>query len=454
MNFSAPMPRQLAILAWSLLGLLLVLFGGIQVECFLRAADMDVRIYYDAAMALRTGQDMFAAWNPNHPLTYIYPPLLAIIFLPLTYLSLELAAVVWTVINVVLLFLCLVIGGKEVMRRADGRLDVATLPVILLCTFLYFTSRIKAELDQGQVDFLVLLGVTLGLVWLRRKPFLCGLVLGIVANIKYQTVIFLPYFVVRGWWQSAFGFVVGVVVAAFSGSLVMGWDLNLEYLQRAFSGVSELFGFTYESEDKPMIFPTEWVESVSLTSTFARWSLAAGWGETGGLVLLLLSALVCLVIGWLLYASTGNALFRGRSGQAGRSDSDQGVLVLVEWTGLMVAAIVFAPQTKMRHLAVLVLVIIFMFQLLVVSRPGVPRWPLLLSAVLFFLAMLLPLQGGEGDWRNAQGMNMREVWRAQGGPIWCLLLMYFTMSWTALKWVSLARRGDRSGGSTGAALQS
>ena len=122
------------------------------------------------------------------------------------------------------------------------------------------------------------------------EPLLCGIVLGVVANIKYQTVIFVPYFLIRGWWSAFGGFVIGALAAAFSGALYMGWALNLEYLQRAFSGVAELFGVTYEAADKPMIFSTEWVDSVSLTSTFARWSLAAGWGETGGHVMMVLAA--------------------------------------------------------------------------------------------------------------------------------------------------------------------
>ena len=67
---------------------------------------------------------------------------------------------------------------------------------------------------------------------------------------------------------------------------------------------------------------------------------------------------------------------------------------------------------------------------------------------VFFLAMSLPLSGGEAGWRSADGMDMREIWRAWGGPIWCLLLMYFVMAWTALRWLSVARRPGRSGGST------
>ena len=439
---------RLAMVAWLALAALILLFGGIQVECFLRAASMDVRVYYDAALALRNGQDMFAAWNPDGPLTYIYPPLLAILFIPLTLLPLEPAAAVWTVINVGLLWGCLWYGGKEVLRRCDGRLDVATLPVVLLLSTIFFLSRIKAELDQGQVDFLVLIGITLSLVFLRRRPFLAGVLLGVVANIKYQTLIFVPYLLVRGWWQSFLGFIAGALLAALSGSLVIGWDLNLEYLARAFSGVSELFGTSTQLADKPLIYPVEWVDSISLTSTFARWSIALGFGESGGKVMLGIAALACLAIGWWLYAASGSSLFRGRAGGTGRTDPAQQILVLIEWSGLMVAAIAFAPQTKIRHLAVLMLVVIFVFQILVVRRPGVPRWPLLVSALVFLAGMLLPPDGGDRSWGAEASLNLREYWRAQGGPIWCLLLMYFSLCWTALKWVSLVRQGDQSGVST------
>ena len=60
MQFDSAQDR-LALFSWVLLYGLILLFGGIQVDCFLRGANMDVRIYYDAAVALRNGQDMFAA---------------------------------------------------------------------------------------------------------------------------------------------------------------------------------------------------------------------------------------------------------------------------------------------------------------------------------------------------------------------------------------------------------
>ena len=139
-------PVGLARFAWFSLILLLGLMCLFQVLNFLNFADMDFRIYYDASMALRRGDDMFAAWNPDSPLTYIYPPLLAILFMPLTLMPLEVAAALWTVLSMGLLLGCLWIGARDVINRFDGSTDVATLPVIMLVAALFSLPRIKAEM--------------------------------------------------------------------------------------------------------------------------------------------------------------------------------------------------------------------------------------------------------------------------------------------------------------------
>jgi uncharacterized membrane protein len=390
---------------------------------------MDVRIYYDAALALRNGEDMFAAWGDGHPLTYIYPPLLAILFMPLTFLPLEQAAALWTLLNMGLLLGCLWIGGAELLHRFRCRLDVATLPVLMLLAALLFLPRIKAEFDQGQVDFLVLIGITLALVLIRRFPVLAGVLLGVVANIKYQTVIFLPYFLVRGWWSASAGLVGGAIGAAFSGALVIGWATNLDYLRRAFAGLGAMIGLQPTEEPMPFIYPMAWSESISLSSTFARWSEAAGLGGTGTVLMIVVAALLCLGLGWFLYAGAGIPLLRGRGGPSGRTSPSQQPLIALEWAGLITAAIVFAPQTKMRHIALMLLVIVLASQLIVVRRTGVPRWPLLLALIVMLIGLSLP-PGAPEELRV-----LRKAWRFQGGPTWCLLLVYFTLLWTGLRWV-------------------
>ena len=424
---SGPVRRLAVICTVVLLGVLVVM-TILEIRSLLIFPRMDFGIYYDAAMALRTGDDMFGAFA-QAPLTYIYPPLLAILFIPLTFLPIEHAAVVWMVVNLLLLLACLWLGGRILLDRFKARIDVATMPVLLLLTVLYFYPRIDAEFDQGQVDFLVLLGIIGGLALVHRHPFLAGVLLGIVANIKYQTVIFLPYFLIRGWWSSAVGLVSGAVAAALSGAVVIGWAANIDYLKRAFSSLGALVGLPESEGPKPFIFPMDWSESISLTSTFARWTNAQDAGTAMTFVLVAVTAAACALVGWGLYAAAGVPLFAGRSGREGRTARDNRPLVVMEWIGLMVAAIAFAPQTKMRHLALLIPLVMIGVQMLIVSRPGVRRLPLLLAMILMFLALTMPPQATEA-------LNDLRKWtRAQGVPMFCILLMYFTVLWTSLRFV-------------------
>ena len=439
MNRTPSEPLGLARFCWVSTVVLLGMMCLFQALNFLNYADMDFRIYYDASVALRTGQDMFAAWNPDSPLTYIYPPFLAILFMPLTLLPLEVAAAVWTVISMILLSGCLWIGARDIMTRFDGAQDVATLPVIILIATLLSVPRIKAEIDQGQVDYLVLLGIIGSLALLRRHPFLAGVVLGLVANIKYQTIIFVPLIIIRGWWSTLLGFVLGSLGVALSGALVLGWDVNLAYLAESFSSLVLLFGGEAPAESGPLVFPLEWVDSVSLSSTFARWSNALGFGSNLAYLMIGLAAVFCLVIGWSIYLLNRVPLLLGRGGRQGRtSDRFQGLIAL-EWTGLLVAVLAFAPQTKMRHLAILVLLMILVAQFLVVKRGTISRLPLFVATLVCMLAMVLPLQTDSETFI----MGARETWRANGGVIIMILGLYFVALWSGCAWVKNAHESRR-----------
>ncbi len=412
------------------MSLVLIALGWIHIAAFLEIADMDIRVFYDAAMAVRHGDDLFAVYGDDPYLTYIYPPLLAILFTPLTFVSLEVAAAIWTAISLLLLVGCLLFGGSNLLDRFKARLDMATLPVILFISVLLFFPRIKAELDQGQVDFIVLLGIILGLVWINRYPVLAGIALGLAANIKYQTVIFLPFFLVRGWWSSTIGFIAGALAGALSGVLVFGWSENLDYLRRAFAGMASMLGLPAGPGPLPVIRPMEWHDSLSLSSTFARWS------DHGAVVIgmIVLAALLCFLVAWCLYRLNGQSLFRGRAGRAARTDESQQPLIALEWLGLLMAMVAFSPQTKMRHLVFLLPIMMLTIQLLVVRRQGVWRWPLLLSLIVMMVGFTLPPGSPESmaEWRDQ--------WRQDGGPTWCALLLFFTMLWTGLRWVRCGKQ--------------
>src|SRR5687768_8794683 len=66
----------------------------------------DMESYLNAAQSILSGQDIYA--TPSRPLEqgglyYIYPPLLAVLFIPLALLMVPVAIVLWSVLNVLLL---------------------------------------------------------------------------------------------------------------------------------------------------------------------------------------------------------------------------------------------------------------------------------------------------------------------------------------------------------------
>ena len=151
------------------------------------------------------------------------------------------------------------------------------------------------------------------------------------------------------------------------------------------------------------------------------------------------AAVFCLVIGWAIYLLNRVPLLLGRGGRQGRtSDRFQGLIAL-EWTGLLVAVLAIAPQTKMRHLAILVLLMILVAQFLVVKRGTNSRLPLFVATLVCMLAMVLPLQTDSETFI----MGARETWRANGGVIITILGLYFVALWSGCAWVKNAHESRR-----------
>jgi hypothetical protein len=100
---------------------------------------------------------------------------------------------------------------------------------------------------------------------------------------------------------------------------------------------------------------------------------------------------------------------------------------MLEWIGLMIAALAFAPQTKMRHLVLLLPLVMVGVLMLIVPRQGVRRMPLLITMIILFLVLVMPPPIDEA-WREA-----RKWFRREGIPMLCILIMYFVVLWTSLK---------------------
>ena len=217
---------------------------------------------------LEAGQDLYSSHPPHIRCQYVYPPLFAVIFIPLSSLTAVNATRAWLLINVALTGFAIVAGTREMMRRFH--VPQSTRMTVGLCCGSFWLSigEIKTEWGTGQTDTLILVAFVLALRWIDRLPWLAGAVLGLAGNIKYQTLVALPWMLVRRRWQAASFVVVSTCSFMLIPALITGWAENLRNLGIAFAGLEGFLGIHHQ-----VAAPTvdvAWIRSISVTSAVAR----------------------------------------------------------------------------------------------------------------------------------------------------------------------------------------
>lgn len=419
---------------WGVLLTVLAVLAYGAAKRFLRADGYgDFHVFHDAFRAVLAGEDLYASGVGG----YIYPPLFAVVFAPLGWLSQGAAAVVWTVLNCGMIVGCFWLAADEFTRRFDARRGAEVVPAIMLVAFLLLVDKFKSELRLGQTDMIVLLGLLLPLRWVEKRPVLAGIAMGFVGHIKYQSLVVLPYLLIRGRWRALVSTGFSLAGFALATSVVFGWERNLDYLRRGVGGLGRLFGSGVEGGAN--IYGISWIRSISVPSALARLQEWAGWPGWALPVLVLVAAAIALAGVLWLYRRNGHTLFVGRSHAHDDASPRAGALVALEWTGLIVAVLVFSPQTTARHMVIVMPLLVLAGMLLVVRHGGVRRLPVLAAAVFLLLALVLP--PGSGDDNKAV-----HAWRTVGGiSIATLTLLYVSLA-GGLKWAATLPDHASAGG--------
>jgi hypothetical protein len=153
----------------------------------------DLQVEYLTAWALRDGSDIFApitelsaryfpAPTANFPHPSPYPPVLALLGVPLTFLPFPVIALLWLLLNVGLL----VVIGEWLGLSVLGSLALAAWPPLWFMLFI------------GQLELVVLVLAMLG--WRAAaigRDWRAGVWLGVAAAIKLYPALFVVPFVVR-----------------------------------------------------------------------------------------------------------------------------------------------------------------------------------------------------------------------------------------------------------------
>ncbi len=383
----------------------------------------DFRHFYYAAEALRLHRDPYQSWHHG----YIYPPLLAFLYVPISNFSENGAALAILPINLLCILLSLLVGSREVLRRLSLPRNGLTVASVMLFASLLSADKINGELHMFQTNALMLLMFTLALRFLEDRPALAGLALGLAVNIKYLPLIFVPYLMVRRRWRVLIAFAAAAIGFALLPATLSGWHENLRQLSIAYSGMLQMAGVNVHVE-AASVHELAGMLSVSITSALARWLSPDGSHNRRALFATAALAVATLAASVSMYRRVGLPFLRWPGPVGQRRRQPYRALVTVEWATLIAAALIFSPQTNTRHLVLVVFVSVLAGALLIVPRPSqatrsLSRTPLAIATAILLAGLLFP--PGDMHWRTAE-----HFWFGIGGASWCLLAMTLTLLYT------------------------
>jgi hypothetical protein len=363
----------------------------------------DFPTFYEAAQLARDHHDIYTAGPPKQK--YVYPPLIAFLYVPLTSLPRVTAAHVSLFVNSAVLLASLLLIADTMVRRMNVRGSV--LPVVVAFGIAILNeNEMRLQLTMLETDALMLLMFVLALRWLDRAPIAAGVALAFAFNIKYLPVIVLPYLILHRRWKVVGAMALGSVFFALLPALLFGWREDLRCLSVSFGGLLKWVhapdaGYTVEVHDIG--------DTLSLSITSAIGRMMTAHGQSNLVTMLAAACIGAIALGLVaaLFRLNGFSLWGRRPGTAA-AVQPRDALVALEWAGLITVALAFSPDTNARHLLLAVIVNAAAVTLLLIPS-RVNKIPVLASIVIIFLSFIMP------------GVSIRTIYYHYGVPCWVLL---------------------------------
>ena len=197
-------------------------------------------------------------------------------------------------------------------------------------------------------------------------------------NIKYLSIIALPYLILRRRWNAVAGMLGGSVLFALLPAFQLGWKEAIAAFAFRWGGCCDgsasRRGFSFHHGPQHQ----RRIERLHYQCPGPR---AGRHGFSNPQVLVAAAAvgILALAIVMVLYHVNGFSLWNWPNVSHQFQEPFRG-LVALEWAGLVAVALAFSPDTNTRHLVLTVLVNALAAALLLTPRPSVPRTPALIGA--------------------------------------------------------------------------
>jgi hypothetical protein len=371
----------------------------------------DFGYFYQAARAMWHGKDIYEATNWR----YIYPPFLALIFQPLTLLAEHPAAIVWAILSVLLILTASLIAAEEMTRRWHWGSE-PTWPsfaaVSAAMALVLSAKEIYADLQLGQTDCLMLLGFACVLRWMGSKPWLAGLAVGAAANVKYLSLIFIPYFLIKRNYKAAVASIIWSLVFILLPAAEVGVSAATRFVRASIGVLVKMASAApILRSSQAQVNRISWDRSVSITSAIIRATRSHGLPDWMAAVLIGLAFAVMIAGVFFLSKRHGVELFRP---ELNNRHPESEASVSLEWAVLIVVAAIFSPQTTPRHMVLILLVNVVASGLFLLQTCNRCRLLLALTTILMAVGLSFPPHNIGIDellwtWRRSAGASLCAV---------------------------------------------
>ncbi|HVG41361.1 MAG TPA: glycosyltransferase family 87 protein, partial [Chitinophagaceae bacterium] len=182
----------------------------------------DFDVYLDAARKLNEGQNIYRPPFING-LQYYYSVFFALLLIPFST-SVFITEIFWSLLSYFLLYRTLILIEKYFDFSA---LSKRQYRIWLLLTSILSVQFILYNVTLIQITFFLLWAMfeSINLLF-KGKDVLCGLLLGLIINIKLMPILLLPYLFYRGYFKALFSTIITFIVLLFLPSLFIGNDYN------------------------------------------------------------------------------------------------------------------------------------------------------------------------------------------------------------------------------------
>lgn len=155
--------------------------------------------------------------------SFIFPPSVALLFLPLAPLPYLAAKLVWTLGSCAALVCALALAA----RLGGIGLNRNQIFVLIALTSLFYPLLLHIE--RGQFEIFFLLSVIACALTVERSPLLSGCLLAPAIALKLHCGLLLPFLALRGRWRAVVGAGMAFVALELASALVLGPKLELQY---------------------------------------------------------------------------------------------------------------------------------------------------------------------------------------------------------------------------------